>query len=133
MAHIAIPLAPLMTILNHKNSMEVHLYYNVDGNYDAGLLLFSVSDFKARCRHPMLHRRNGSSCARHGINAVRRNQISKMVKKCYALFVVETGLNGSMSITSLLSALYVHVAVLRLMILITCISTQYGVVFATSN
>ena len=56
---------------------------------------------KARCEPPVLHRRNGSSCARHGINAVRRNQISKMVKKCYALFVVETGLIGSMSITPL--------------------------------
>ena len=46
--------------------MEVHLGYSVDGNYDAGLLLFSVSDFKARCGPPVLHRRSGSSCAQHG-------------------------------------------------------------------
>jgi len=69
------PLAPLMTILNQRNSVEVHLGYNVDGNYDAGLLLFSVSDFKARCGPPVLHRRSGSSCARHGINAVRNMQM----------------------------------------------------------
>ena len=68
---VAIPLAPLMMIVNQRNSVEVHLGYNVDGNYDAGLLplsllLFSVSDFKARCGPPVLHRRSGSSCAQHG-------------------------------------------------------------------
>ena len=40
---VAIPLAPFMTILNQRNSVEVHLGYNVDGSYDAGLLLFSVA------------------------------------------------------------------------------------------
>ena len=63
---VAIPLAPLMMIVNQRYSVEVHLGYSVDGSKDAGLFLFSVSDFKARCGPPVLHRRSDSSCARHG-------------------------------------------------------------------
>ena len=63
---VAIPLAPLMMIVNQRYSVEVHLGYSVDGSKDAGLFLFSVSDFKARCGPPVLHRRSGSSCAQHG-------------------------------------------------------------------
>ena len=43
--HVAIPLAPLMMIVNQRNSVEVHLGYNVDGSNDAGMLLFSVVTF----------------------------------------------------------------------------------------
>ena len=43
--HVAIPLALLMMIVNQRNSVEVHLGYNVDGCYDAGLLLFRVGTF----------------------------------------------------------------------------------------
>ena len=43
---VAIPLAPLMMIVNQRNSVEVHLGYNVDGSNDAGnMLLFSVVTF----------------------------------------------------------------------------------------
>ena len=42
---VAIPLALLMMIVNQRNSVEVHLGYNVDGSNDAGMLLFSVVTF----------------------------------------------------------------------------------------
>ena len=42
---VAIPLALLMMIVNQRNSMEVHLGYNMDGSNDAGMLVFSVVTF----------------------------------------------------------------------------------------
>ncbi len=40
--YVALLLAPLLTIINQKNSVNVHLGYNMDGSYDGWLLLFSV-------------------------------------------------------------------------------------------
>jgi hypothetical protein len=39
--YVAIPLAPLLTVLNQKNSAIVHIGYALDGSYDYYLLLFS--------------------------------------------------------------------------------------------
>ena len=57
---VAIPLALLMMIVNQRNSMEVHLGYNMDGSNDAGMLVFSVVTFlilkilSLSCRHRVL-------------------------------------------------------------------------------
>jgi hypothetical protein len=40
--YVAIVLAPLLTVINQKNSVDVHLGYDLDGSYDQGLLAFSV-------------------------------------------------------------------------------------------
>jgi hypothetical protein len=39
--YVAIPLTPLLTVLNQKNSIHVHLGYDIYGDFDSNLLLFS--------------------------------------------------------------------------------------------